>query len=362
MTQQLPTCIGVRGHIFQGALFTMVLTWMACGMRSDLIHASADDQGDGGGPGGAAGAGGFVVNGTGGHASNGGTGGGASSGRGGSSTGGVATTGPASGGVTTVAQGGSGGSRSGGSGGSRSGGSGGSRNGGSGGSGNGGSGGSRNGGSGGHASGGSGSGGRSGTGGATFMTPDASPRADAVEAPPPTGTPTVDPNSGYTTIATGTVVMSGYVSSSASGSGSTIGLTYNANSFCASGSVGASTTFKSWAVVGFNVNQSQSGVSGSTEPLPLTGSELTISYVNHAGSTLEFQLWDGTNFWCYFLPPSTSTAFATIPFSKLNTACWDGSGTPFTSGTAITSVQLVVPGSATSATPFDYCFLGLTTK
>jgi hypothetical protein len=34
-------------------------------------------------------------------------------------------------------------------------------------------------------------------------------------------------------------------------------------------------------------------------------------------------------------------------------------GMAFTSGTSITMVQLVVPGSATSVTPFDYCFLGL---
>ncbi len=351
MTRQMTTCAITCRYIFQGALLIMGLTWMACGMRSDLIPASAD-QGDGGTPG----AGGSAVTGNGGHVGTGGTtsaGGDTISGKGGSSTGGMATTKPASGGSTTVAQGGSGGSRSGGSGGHASGGNGG----------NGGSGGHASGGSGGHASGGSGSGGRSGTGGTTVTNPDASPRADALEvAPTPIGTPTLDPNSGYTTIATGTVVMSGYVSSSASGSGSTIGLTYNATSFCASGSVGVSTTYKSWAVVSFNVNQSQSGVSGSTEPLPLTGSEIAVSYANPAGSTLEFQLWDGTNFWCYYLPPSTGTTTTNIPFSKLNTACWDGSGTPFTSGTAITSVQLVVPGSATSATPFDYCFLGLTIK
>jgi hypothetical protein len=41
---------------------------------------------------------------------------------------------------------------------------------------------------------------------------------------------------------------------------------------------------------------------------------------------------------------------------------WDNRGEAFKSGTAITMVQLVVPGSATRTTAFDYCFLGLTVQ
>jgi hypothetical protein len=178
----------------------------------------------------------------------------------------------------------------------------------------------------------------------------------------PIGTPTVDPNSGYTTIATGTVVMSGYVASSVAGSGSSIGLTYTETSFCASGTVAASTTYNAWASAGFSVNQAKSGSSGSTSSLALVGSTLSITYVNRAGSPLELQLWDGSNYWCYYLPPATSPTTTAVPFSSLNTQCWDNTGTAFSSGTAITNVQLVVPCSASKATPVDYCFLGLAVK
>ena len=171
--------------------------------------------------------------------------------------------------------------------------------------------------------------------------------------------PTVD-DSGYVKLSAGTVVMVGYITSSTAGSGSSIALTYGTSDYCASGTVAANSTYKSWAVAGFTVNQNQSGSSGSSTSLVLTGSTISISYVNHAGSPLEFQLYDGSNYWCYMLPPSTTPTTTTISFSSLNTQCWDGRGSPFTSGTPITAVDLVVPGSSTSSTPFDFCFLGLT--
>jgi hypothetical protein len=179
-------------------------------------------------------------------------------------------------------------------------------------------------------------------------------------APPP-GTPTVQPD-GYMTLDTGTVVMMGHVSCYESGSGSSITLTYTSTSFCASGTVAADSTYSSWAGAGFNVNQAQSGASGSSSSLVLTGSSISVSYVNRAGSTLEFQLYDGSDYWCSYLPASTSPTTITIPFSNLNTQCWNGLGSPFVSGTPITAVQLMVPCSAFSPTPFDFCFLGLTVQ
>jgi hypothetical protein len=193
--------------------------------------------------------------------------------------------------------------------------------------------------------------------------PDAAPlRPDALEAPPPVGTPTIDPNTGFTVVATGKVTMRGFVTGTTQGSGSSITKTYHQNSFCASGTVGPSSTYNSWAVAGFTVNQSPSQASGSVEPLVLTGSEFAVSYVNRGGSRLEFQLWDGTGsfYWCRYLPAAPAATTATIKFSELNNMCWDNTGTPFASGTAITSVQLLVPGDNKVATPFDYCFLGLT--
>jgi hypothetical protein len=166
------------------------------------------------------------------------------------------------------------------------------------------------------------------------------------------------------TLSTGTVVMSGYVASNAGGSGSSISLTCTDNSFCASGTVGASPTYNSWANTGFSVNQKQSGGSGSTGALALVGTTMSISYENRGGSGLELVLWDNgsSRYWCYYLPPATGPTTATVPLTKLNTQCWDNSGLAFESGTAISMVQLAVPGSSTQVTPFDYCFLGLTVQ
>jgi hypothetical protein len=126
--------------------------------------------------------------------------------------------------------------------------------------------------------------------------------------------------------------------------------------------VAPSSTYNSWAGAGFNVNQAQSGSSGSTGQLVLNGSSASITYVNKGGSTLEFQLWDGSDYWCYQLPTAKTATTIDIPFSKLNTQCWNNGGTTFQSGTPITAIQLVVPGAAFTPVPFDYCFLGLTIK
>ena len=191
-------------------------------------------------------------------------------------------------------------------------------------------------------------GGRSGTGGSVATGGNSAP-----------GAPTILPD-GFVTVKTGTVVMAGHVSSYMSGSGSSIGLKYDSTSFCASGTVAADPTYNSWAGAGFNVNQAESGASGSSGSLVLTGSTASITYVNRAASTLEFQMWDGTNFWCAYLPASPNPSTVAIPFSKLNTQCWSGAGSSFTSGTPISAVQLVVGGNASIPTPFDFCFLGLT--
>ena len=175
------------------------------------------------------------------------------------------------------------------------------------------------------------------------------------------GIPTIT-DSGYVTVSAGTTVLAGFVSSSEGGSGSSIALTYGPTSFCASGTVGMNTTYNCWANAGFNVNQNPSGASGSSGPLVLSGATISVSYVNSAGSPLEFELYDGSDYWCYELPPSTSPTTKTIPFSSLNTQCWNNSGSPFVSGTSITVVSLVVPGNNISATPFNFCFLGMTVQ
>jgi hypothetical protein len=187
---------------------------------------------------------------------------------------------------------------------------------------------------------------------------DAGVGKDGATAP---GTPTIT-DSGYVTVSAGTTVLAGFVSSATGGSGSSIALTFDSTSFCASGTVGKNSTYNCWATAGFTVNQSQSGMSGSSSSLAFSGSAVTVSYVNTGGSTLEFQLYDGSDYWCSYLPASTSPTTKTIPLSSLNTRCWDNSGTAFVSGTPITAVDLVVPGSNTTPTPYNFCFLGLTVQ
>ena len=348
MTPRKEACSGTRGIIgrWRAVAFSLVLA--ACGMRSGLFAISPDGSANGGSPGGEAGAGGITADGSGGHASPGAGGitangsGGHSSpvagtvvGQGGVPTGGNHASTPALGGSSTVGRGGSAGGSIGGNG------------------------------SGGRGSGGMGAGGRSGTGGSTTISRDGAVDTDAfvhADTALP-GAPTIDPSSGYVTINAGTVVLSGSIVSSCAGAGTICGgLTYTERSFCASGTVGASSTYKSWANAAFNVNQAQSGASGSTGSLPFVGSSITVSYSNKGGSRLELQLWDGSNYWCAYLPPSAGPNTVTIPFSSLNSACWDMSGTAFVSGTSVGMVQFLVPCSATTSTPFDYCFLGLTVQ
>ena len=332
MTPRKEACSGTRAIIDRWRAVAFALVLAACGMRSGLFASSPDGSASGGSPGGEAGAGGITTNGSGGHAS---PDAGTVVGQGGVATGGRTASTPALGGSTTFGRGGSPGSSNGGNG------------------------------SGGRGSGGMGAGGRSGTGGSTTTSRDGAVDTDAffhADAALP-GAPTIDPNSGYLTINAGSVVLSGSIVSSCAGSGTICGgLTYTENSFCASGTVGASSTYKSWANAAFNVNQSQSGASGSTSSLPFVGSSITVSYSNKSGSTLELQLWDGNNYWCAYLPPSAGPNTINIPFSRLNSACWDMRGTAFVSGTSVEMVQFLVPCSATTPTPFDYCFLGLTVQ
>jgi hypothetical protein len=201
---------------------------------------------------------------------------------------------------------------------------------------------------------------RAGSSGSASLPREAGSDARATGDAAVPGTPVVDPVTGYTTVVTGAVTMNGYATSSAS-AGSSIGLTCTPSTVCATGTVGASAAYSTWATASFTVNQSKSG-SGSTGQLALVGSTISVSYVNKGGSSLEFQLWDGSNFWCTYLPASKVPTTATVPLTSLNSQCWNGQGTAFVSGTRITSVQLVVPGAATVATPFDYCFLGLTVQ
>lgn len=171
------------------------------------------------------------------------------------------------------------------------------------------------------------------------------------------GTPTIG-DDGYVQVFDGAQTLVGYVGSYVGGSNSSITLSYDPTSFCASGTVGISSTYQSYAGAGFNVNQSQSTTGSPVESLLLVGNSIIVSFTNRAKSPLRLQVINSSiTTWCYDL--SLAASPITIPLSSLNTRCWDGSGDAFTPGTSITAIQLIVPGSATRTIPFDFCLDGV---
>jgi hypothetical protein len=83
-----------------------------------------------------------------------------------------------------------------------------------------------------------------------------------------------------------------------------------------------------------------------------------VNVTNHVGSSLQFQvegkLGDKTVHWCALLRDSGGF----IPWSDLNTACWDKSGTAY-ANEPILSAAIVVSGNTTVAVPFDFCLNAL---
>jgi hypothetical protein len=165
-------------------------------------------------------------------------------------------------------------------------------------------------------------------------------------------------NDGYLTITAGKVELKGYLAAAVGGTGTSTTLTHTSNEFCASGTIAANASYKSWAAAGFNVNQAQSSAGSPANSLQLSGSSITVNYQNKSGSGLHLQLIDNSfNFWCYNLKAVTGPV--TIPLDKFNTKCWDNTGSAFASGTSIQAIQLVAPGDNTVAVAYNFCFDGL---
>jgi hypothetical protein len=165
---------------------------------------------------------------------------------------------------------------------------------------------------------------------------------------------------GYAWIPAGMYVLHGYVYSFAGGSLTYVKLDYGTyTSFCASGDVAANPTYISYAGVGLNVNQTTSSSDSTVQPLVINAKYVVVSFTNPGGSPLRLQLNDASgDRWCYDL--SNTSSPASIPLTAFNTHCWDNSGAAFAPGTAITSIEMLVPGDAVVDRPFNFCLLGLT--
>lgn len=124
---------------------------------------------------------------------------------------------------------------------------------------------------------------------------------------------------------------------------------------CIKGSVAASADSSGNAMLGMNVNQAE-----RVDAVPLTLAPsldgVHVEVKNSAGSPLRIQVAaaDGTSNaaarWCAQL--SGSGGF--IPWTEFNTACWDGSGTPYRHE-QISVAMLLVPGNAQAAVSYDFC-------
>ncbi len=114
----------------------------------------------------------------------------------------------------------------------------------------------------------------------------------------------------------------------------------------------ADPSYRTYAMIGVNLNQASTG--GSPNPYTPTVGSITFNVSNPGGSTVYVTLMaaDSTTRWCYVLTSSNNSV--TLPYSSFNTTCWDGKGTAYT-GEPLTSLGLVVPPSATTATVFSMC-------
>ena len=164
---------------------------------------------------------------------------------------------------------------------------------------------------------------------------------------------------GYVSMAAGMYTLHGYTVLFQAGSNTSANLSFGTNNICATGVVAPNPSYISYAGIGVDINQSSASSSVSTTgSLTIDAKYITIAFSNDYSSQLRFQLNDaaGDN-WCYDITGFSSPV--TIPLYSFNTHCWDNSGDPFKTGTAITSISMVVPGDAVLERKFSFCLYGV---
>ncbi len=137
--------------------------------------------------------------------------------------------------------------------------------------------------------------------------------------------------------------------------------TFGTSALCAAGVVTADTSYNSVIGIGFNLNQPSTG--GTTLGTVSAPSNVTVTATfsgtgaGNAASRIQIVGADGSN---YCAAAGSWTSGVATPISTFNTACWDGSGTALTAGTAINAIDIVVPSSGTVDSPFSICLTGVT--
>ena len=125
------------------------------------------------------------------------------------------------------------------------------------------------------------------------------------------------------------------------------------------GAVTAESDYSGFAMLGWNVAQSEDGAAAGTWAVPATGG-VTVTVANPGGTPLRLQLQGtdphtGTDRWCVAL-----TSGQEVPWTSFVTNCWTGGTpqTPLTAGAQIEQAAILVPGTMASL-PFDVCLVSI---
>jgi hypothetical protein len=119
--------------------------------------------------------------------------------------------------------------------------------------------------------------------------------------------------------------------------------------FCVSGTVNPDPSYANFALLGVNLNQAEDGT--IVGPAFAAGSGIEVDIDNPLGSQMMVQLVGaGTgDMWCTY-----TTTGGIIPWGAFRRECWTQTGAPYALE-PLEQLNVVVPGNASAAIPFDFC-------
>ncbi len=128
--------------------------------------------------------------------------------------------------------------------------------------------------------------------------------------------------------------------------------------YCVEGHVPATPNSLAVAMIGMNTNQSRTGGAVAAQ-WTATGTGIRVKVSNPGGSPLRLQIQTNetgaiATLWCAML-----TAFdqdVLVPWAEFNTRCWNGSGSAYDQSVGLSTVMVLVPGTAQAGGyDFDFC-------
>jgi hypothetical protein len=127
-------------------------------------------------------------------------------------------------------------------------------------------------------------------------------------------------------------------------------------SLCMNGTLDPHEEYKSFAMLGINVNQAAEADSPKETAVPTGAIKVSVSGTGMERVQIQAtQDSDGDgvgDWWCAKLPEGGT---GTIPLDSFNTECWDNGGDFYDGTTPLEMVAVHVPGEKTESVPFDFC-------